>query len=331
MRNDIDTSSRRRFLSALVGAAMPIASFAQRADSWPTRAVRLIVPFPAGGNSDTTARLLGEALAVIWKQPVVVENRPGAGGTIGTMYVARQPADGYTLGLAGFSTHATAPSMYTRLQYEPLRDFAFIAPLTFTPNVLLVHPKLPINNVRDLAAYAKSHAGKLNYSSPGLGLSDHLVMELLLKEIGATALHVPYKGSPEARTAVIAGDVQMTFGTASAALAQIAAGQLRAIAVSGDRRLSVLPNVPTVLEQGVPSAVAYTWTGLCAPKGLPEHILQKIHQDTEAVLTQPDIHERIAASASEVKQMSPAEFREYVAAETKRWGEVIRRSGIKAE
>lgn len=298
---------------------------------YPSRPVRIIVSFPPGGNLDLVGRMIADELSKTWERPVIVENRAGAGGTIGMAYAAKQAPDGYTLVIAGLAMNAIAPSIYSNITYDPNRDFAYITPLTFTPNVLVVSPKLGVSNVKELVAYLRAQGGKANYSSPGIGVSDHLMMELFLKEAGVSALHVPYKGSAEARTAIIAGDVHATFGTVSAAVPQVLGGVLKAVGISGRQRSPLLPGIPTIAEAGLPGLVAYTWTGLAAPAGTPPDIITKIHRDVTAVLGRSDVRERIAASSSEVIPMTPDQFRAFVASEGGRWGETARLAGVKVE
>lgn len=299
--------------------------------SYPARAVRIIVPYPPGGNSDLMARLMADEFGKLWDKSVVVENRPGAGGTLGTGYAVKQAPDGYTLHMAGLATHATAPSVYSQLTYDPIRDVAYIAPLALTPNVLLVNPTLPVKSVKDLIAYTRENPGKLNYSSPGVGISDHLTMELLLQEAGVGAVHVPYKGSAEARAALMAGDVHMTFALLSAAIGQARSGALRPLGVSSRQRSPMLPEVPTIAEAGIPTVVAYTWTGLAAPAGTPPEIIAKIHQDVATILKQPDVRSRLTAVGSEIVMMSSGEFQEFARFEARRWGDLARRVGVKMD
>jgi tripartite-type tricarboxylate transporter receptor subunit TctC len=315
---------------ALCLALAAVPAFAQ-STAYPSRPVKLIVSFPPGGNADTTARMVAEELSKLWEKPVVVENRGGAGGTIGAAQGAKQPPDGYTLVQATSATHAIAPSAYPNLPYDPLRDFAYIAPLALTANVLLVPPRLPVHNIAELVAYARENRGKVNYSSPGVGVSDHLAMELFIKEAGIEAIHVPYKGSAEARTALIAGDAQMTLATVGGAIGQVRSGTLRALGVTSRQRSPMLPEVPTLIEAGMPNVVAYTWTGLAAPAGTPYDIIAKVHRDVVAVLARPAIRERITASGSETASMNPEEFRGFVYAEAQKWSVVARSVGLKLQ
>ncbi|MSP98232.1 MAG: tripartite tricarboxylate transporter substrate binding protein [Betaproteobacteria bacterium] len=310
-------------LAAISGFAQPTA--------YPIKPVKFLVAFPPGGNADTTARMVAEELSKMWDKRVVVENRGGAGGTVGTAYGAKQTPDGYTLVQATSATNAIAPSAYPNLSYDPLRDFTYIAAFALTPNVLLVPPKLPVNSVKELVAYARENRGKVNYSSPGVGVTDHLSMELFLKEAGVEALHIPYKGSAEARTALLTGDVQLTLATLGGAVGQVRSGALRALGVTSRQRSPMLPEVPTMAEAGLPSVVAYTWTGLAAPAGTPADIVVKVHRDVMTVLARPEIRERIAASGSETSTMSTEEFRAFVDAEVGKWGDVARRVGLKLE
>jgi tripartite-type tricarboxylate transporter receptor subunit TctC len=298
---------------------------------YPSRPVRIVVPFPPGGNTDITARMMADQFSKMWGKPVIVENRAGAGGTVGTDFAAKAAPDGYTLQLAALATNATAPSVYPKLPYDPLKDFAYIAPLTFTPNVLLVNSKLPVKNLKELVDYARANQGKLNFSSPGVGISNHLAMELLLKEAGINAVHVPYKGSAQATTAVLSGEVQMTLDPVSSSIAHIRSGALRPLGVSSRTRSPMLPDVPTIGEAGIPNVEAYTWTGLAAPAGTPKEIVAKIHRDVTAILKLPEIRERFAGMGSDLVVMTPDEFQAFNARESKKWGDIARRVGAKLE
>lgn len=301
------------------------------AQDYPNRAVRIVVPYPPGGNTDIVARLMAEHLGRIWAKPVVVENKAGAGGTLGTDFVAKSAPDGYTMQLAALATNATAPSVYPNLPYDPAKDFVYIAPLTFTPNVLLVNPKLPAKTLRELVEYARANPGKLNYSSPGIGLSNHLAMELYLRSAGLSAVHVPYKGSNFATTAAIAGEVQMTLDPVSSSVQHVRAGNLRPLAISAARRSPMLPEVPTFAEAGAPGVEAYSWTAFAMPAGTPPPIVSKVRADVGSVLRQPDIRDRFMAMGSEIVEMTPEQFTAFVQSEGRKWGEIARAVGAKAE
>ena len=320
-----------KFRQILLGLLLTAVSAWAHAEDYPARAVRIIVPFTPGGNTDIVARLLATHLSRIWGKPVVVENRPGAGGTVGTDYAAKAAADGYTLQLAALATNATAPSVYPSLPYDPIKDFAYISPLTFTPNVLLVNAKLPAKNLPEFISYVRANKGKLAFSSPGVGISNHLAMELLLKQADIEALHVPYKGSAQATTAVLSGEVQMTLDPVSSSLSHIRAGTLRPLGVSARSRSPLLPDVPTLAEGGIHNVEAYTWTGLAAPAKTPREIIAKIHRDVGTVLALPEVRERFAAMGSETVAMSPEQFQAFIGTEAKKWGDIARRVGAKAE
>jgi tripartite-type tricarboxylate transporter receptor subunit TctC len=319
-----------RYCFALLLSLAATSGFTQ-STAYPSKPVKFIVAFPPGGNADTTARMVAEELSKMWDKPVIVENRGGAGGTIGAAYGAKQAADGYTLVQATSATNAIAPSAYLNLPYDSLRDFIYIAAFALTPNVLLVPPKLPVTSVKELLAYARDNRGKVNYTSPGIGVTDHLTGELFLKAAGIEALHVPYKGSAEARTALMTGDAHFTFATLGGAIGQVRSGALRALGVTSLQRAAMLPEVPTMAEAGLPSVVSYTWTGLAAPAGTPPDIVAKVHRDVMAILARPAIRERIAATGSETSGMSPEEFRGFVEAEVRKWGEGARRVGLKLQ
>ena len=315
-------------LTFLIGIAMGLASHAQE---YPVRPVRIVVAYPPGGNTDIVARLMADHFSRAWGKPVLVENRAGAGGTVGTDHVAKSAPDGYTILLAALATNATAPAVYARLPYDPVTDFAYIAPLTFTPNVLLVNSKLPVNSMKDLIAHVRANHGKFNYSSPGVGLSNHLAMELLLKAANIDALHVPYKGSAQATTAVIAGEVQMTLDPVSSSLQHVRAGTLKALGVSARTRSPLLPNVPTFAEAGIADVEAYTWTGLAVPATTPAEIVARLHRDTVAILGLPEMRERLSAMGSDPVDMNPQQFQVFIRNEARKWGDIARRVGARVE
>jgi tripartite-type tricarboxylate transporter receptor subunit TctC len=316
----------------LLAIALALAGFASaQAQDYPSRTVRIVVPFPPGGNTDIVARLMADQFGKRWGKSVVVENRPGAGGTMGTDYVAKAAADGYTIQLSALATNATAPSVYPSLPYDPVKDFAYIAPLTFTPNVLLINTKLPVSTLKELVAYGRANKGKLNFSSPGIGISNHLAMELLLKAADVEAVHVPYKGSVQATTAVIAGEVQMTLDPVSSSAQHIKAGTLRPLGVSAGKRSPLLPDVPTIAEAGIPGVEAYTWTGLAVPAGTPHAIVAKLNRDVVAIMKLPEMRERMTAMGSEVVEMAPEQFQAFIRTEAQKWGDIARRVGAKAQ
>jgi len=317
----------RYLLIALLAFAVPV--LAQAPANYPSRPVRIVVPYPPGGNADIIARLMADQFTKMWSNSVIVENRAGAGGTVGTEHVANSAPDGYSLLLATIAPNATAPAIYSNLRYDPAKDFAYISPLTFTPSVLVVTASLPVKNVVELIAYARTNQGKLNYASPGVGITNHLAMELLLNAAGIQALHVPYKGSPQASAAVVSGEVQMSIDPVSSSAPFIKAGTVRPLAVAASARSRMLPDVPTMTESGIPGVVAYTWTGLAAPAGTPPPIIARIGRDTAEILKRPEMRERMNLMGSEAIEMDSDKFQAFIATEAKKWGDVARRVGAK--
>jgi tripartite-type tricarboxylate transporter receptor subunit TctC len=287
------------------------------------------VPFPAGGGLDTVARILAKEMSPLMGQAVVVDNKPGAGGTIGSAAVARSQPDGYTLLFGSIATHAIAPALYPRLGYDALKDFTPITQVTTTSLVLASSASIPVNSVGQLIALAKSKPGTLNYASTGLGTSDHLAGALFAATSNIDVVHVPYKGGGQAVMALVTGEASYIIANAQAVLPQIQAGKLRALAVTGPRRLAALPDVPTLAEAGVSGVEITSWFGLFAPANTPADIVKKVNQDAHSALK--NMREKLAALAVEPLASTPAQFAEFMNLEHRKWGKVVRDANIKIE
>jgi tripartite-type tricarboxylate transporter receptor subunit TctC len=320
----------RLFVVALV-AAFALGNAQAQAPAYPTKPVRIVVPFPPGGATDIVARLVADGLGKTWNQQVLVENRAGAGGTIGTDHVAKSAPDGYTLLLCTLAANAIAPSVYPRLPYDAGKDFTAITPLTGTASVIAIHPGVPARTLAELIEYAKARPGRLTFSSPGTGVSSHLAMENFAYTTGLQLIHVPYKGSAPALNALAAGEVTMTFDPISTLAPLARAGKVRALAMSGAKRSPLLPDVPTIAEAGVRGVESYTWNGLMGPAGMPREVVGKIYRDTAALLRGAELRERLVGMGSDVLEMTPDEFTAFVRTETDKWGTIARRVNAKVE
>jgi tripartite-type tricarboxylate transporter receptor subunit TctC len=318
-------------ITAFTGAALVATPIAANAQVYPAKPVRLIVPFAPGGGNDVIARLLGQKLSETWKQQVVVENRPGAGGNIGAELVAKAPPDGYTLLLGHTGVFAINPSLYPKLSYDSQKDFSPVSLLATAPLVLVVHPNVPANSLRELIALAKAQPGKLNYASSGSGTGAHLSGELLRSMAKVDLTHVPYKGTAPAMTDLMGGQVQMMFSVLPAVLPHIRSGKLKAIAVTGKQQTSLLPGVPTMAESGVPGYVSTLSYGVLAPAKTPDAVVKEINGQVAKVLATPEFRERLAFEGAEPLGGSPADFAAVIKAETEKWAKVVKDSGAKAE
>ncbi len=322
----------RRTLQTLLAALLACAACVASAQTYPAKAVRVVVPYPAGGYYDLLARVIGAKLADTWGQPFVVENRVGANGIIGTDFVAKSPADGYTIMMGGIGPHGINPSMYPKLPYNPVRDFAPIIHVASAPNVLVVHPSVNAHSVSELIALARAKPGMLTFSSAGTGSSQHLSGELMKMIAHVNMTHVPYKGSAPAVTAVLAGEVTLLFGTMADVVEHVRGGKLRALAVTSARRIPILPDVPTMVEAGIPGYEATAWFGMLAPAGTPPDIVNKLNAEVNRVLKMPDVLARISQQGSaEIVGGSPAQFGDFIRAEVAKWAQVIKETGVKAE
>jgi tripartite-type tricarboxylate transporter receptor subunit TctC len=321
---------RRNFLHLAAGAAaLPAVSRIAQAQTYPTRPVHLIVPFAAGGGTDITARLMGQWLSERLGQQFVIDNRPGGGTNIGTEAVVRAPADGYTLLLCGTPSAINA-TLYDKLNFNFIRDIAPVAGISRDPYVMVVNPSVPAESVPEFLAYAKANPGKLNMGSAGTGAGSHVAGALFKMMAGVDMVHVPYRGAGPALTDLIAGQVQVYFGTTVASIEYIRAGRLRALAVTTATRSDALPDVPTVGEF-VPGYEASVWYGIGAPKNTPAEIVDKLNKEINAGLADPNIKARLADLGGTVLAGSPADFGKLIAEETEKWGKVIKFAGIKAD
>ena len=311
-------------------ALLGVASLHAAAAEFPTRPVRFVVASSPGGALDVLARLVGPKLTEKWGQPVVVDNRAGAGGVIGTEIVANASADGYNILVIaqGFTAN---PFLYKKLPYRTPEDFAPITILAYGPNVLVVHPTVKAASVKELIALAKQQPGKLNYATSGVGAASHLAIEMFKRMSDVEMVHIPYKGAGAATAAVVAGQVNLLFTSTGAAMPHIKAGRLRALGVTTAKRTPALPNVPTIAETGLAGFQVDGWYALMAPAKTPKAVIDRLYRDTAAVLRQPDIVARIEAVGLEPAGISPQEFGDYIRAELKKWGTLIKEAGIKAE
>jgi tripartite-type tricarboxylate transporter receptor subunit TctC len=321
---------RRKFLHLAAGAAaLPAVSRIARAQTYPSRPVRIVVGFAAGGSVDLFARLIGQWLSERLGQPFIIENRPGAGGNIGTEAVVRAAADGYTL-LLVTASNAINESLFDKLNFNFIRDITPIATIHRGIGVMVVKPSSPTKSVPELIAYAKANPGKINMASSGNGSAQHIYGEYFKMMAGVDMVHVPYRGQPAALTALMAGEVQVMIDTLSTSIEQIRAGRLRALAVTASTRSQVLPDVPA-LGEFVPGYEATVWLGVGGPRNTPPEVIERINSEVNAALADPKIKSRIADLGYTPFVSSPAEFTQFIADETVKWGKVIRAANIKAD
>ena len=316
-----------RLLAAALFAASSLQAFAQE---YPNKPVKAIITFTPGSSTDIVGRVVAQKLSDYWGQPVLVENRGGAGGSIATAIVAKSPADGYTL-LIDSSAHAVNPSIYQSLQYDTLKDFVDIAPLAGQPNVLVVPPGSPTKTVADLIAAAKAKPGAINFASAGVGSGTHLNLEKFKLATGINVTHVPYKGTQEVLTDLLGGRVDYYFAPISAAMSAIKGGKLRPIAVSTDKRSSMLPDVPTMAESGAPGFEFTLWFGIWGPAGMPAAIVDKINKDVNRALADAGVRDQLAKLGNDTMSMTPAEFSQFVRREVVEYGKIIKAAGIKPQ
>jgi tripartite-type tricarboxylate transporter receptor subunit TctC len=317
-------------LTALAALALALAVAhveAAHAQSYPNKPLRIMVPFPPGGSTDVMARSLAVELTKSLGQPVVVENKAGANGNIGSAEVAKAPPDGYTLLLSGVGTNAINHSLYPAMPYDSLRDFEHITLLAEGPNVLIVNPTFAAKSVPELVALAKAQPGKLNYGSNGNGSSGRLAMEMLRQATGIDMVHVPYKGGGPAMQALLAGEIPMLFTNQDAALPHVKAGKVRAIGVASETRNPAYPDVPTIAEQGIAGFSAVSWLGLSAPAKTPPDVVKKLHAEAVKAVNQPEFRARLENNGFVVVGSTPEQFRAFVASENAKWGKAVKASG----
>ena len=315
---------------AVVVAALSCAP-ALHAQTYPAKPVRMVVPFPAGGATDIVGRLIAQKLTESWGQQVIVDNRGGAGGTIGSEAVAKSPPDGYTLLVGTSSTHAVAPSIYPKLGYDPVRDFTPVTLIANATILLAVHPSLPARNVRELIALAKKQPDALSFASSGNGGISHLVGEQFKSVAGVQMLHVPYKGDSPALVDLVSGQVHLMFGTAVSFLPYVKSGRLNALAVTNPKRSPIAPAVPTVAESGLPGFQALQWFGIFLPAGASKDVVAKVNGDVVKSLKLSDIRERMTSLGAEVVGSTPEQFAAFQRADTAKWAKVVKQSGAKLE
>jgi tripartite-type tricarboxylate transporter receptor subunit TctC len=317
----------RNALFALLGCAAGAAA----AQGYPSKPIRLMVPFPPGGSTDIVARIVAQRLSAQLGQQLVIENRGGAGGTLGTAVVAKAPADGYHLVVGTTSTHVVAPSVYQKLDYDPVKDFAPISLMAVTPYLLVVNPSVEAKSLKDLVGLMREHPGKLNYASAGVGSTTHLAMEMLKGASQTYALHIPYNGNGPAGTAVIAGQVEILFGSLPAVLPHAKSGRVRALAVGTPKRSPSLPEVPTVAESGYPGFDASLWLALMAPAGTPAAVIERLNKEVVAAVSSKETAETLDKNGAEPLTSTPAELAAIVKDGVAKYAKVVKDAGVKPE
>ena len=322
--------SPRRTVFALALAALVLSAPSSSAQDYPSHPVRIIVPFGAGGPADVYSRVLAQHLSDALGQSFVVEDRPGAGSVIGTDAVAKSAPDGYTL-LAMSNTHTTNETLIPNRPFQLMRDFVPVAGINYSDLVMVIHPSLPAQDLREFIAYAKSRPGELNYASSGAGTPYHMAAELFKAMSGTDLVHVPHKASGEARNSVIGGHVQMMFDAITTMAPNVRAGQVRALGTSAARRSTVLPDVPTIAEAGVPGYESTIWLGIMAPVGTPKAIVDLLNAEINKAISRPDVKEAWDKQGAVALVMTPAEFDAYLRKDIEKWAQVVKVSGIKAE
>jgi tripartite-type tricarboxylate transporter receptor subunit TctC len=317
------------YVASIVLIAFSVGAFAQ---DYPNQPIRIIVPYTAGGSSDFVARTVATRMQENMNHPVVVENRPGGNAVIGTELVAKARPDGYTLLLGGSSVLSANPALYNNLPYDALKDFAPLTNAVVSPIVVVVHPSLPVNSIKELIAYAKANPGKLNYGSAGVGNTLHLAAEMFCLTTGTSMTHVPYKGASQALGDLLGGSIQVMFDLPQTPLSNIQAGKLKALAVTGEKRIAVMPDVPTMAEAGLPEYQFGTWIGLVAPAKTPPAIVSRLHKEMVKVLNQPEVKEAFAKQVMDVKASESSEaFAQFIKSVIDRLRNLVQTANIKPE
>lgn len=317
-----------------LGACLAIAATTAPAlaqQSYPNKPIRMVCPFPPGGTTDLVARTVAQKLSEAWGQQVVVDNRSGAGGLIGTEMVAKAAPDGYTILLGSITTHAVNPALYKKLNFDPLKDFYPVSLIVSSPQLLAVHPSVPVKSVKELIALAKEKPGRLNYGSAGTGTSPHLTFELFKSTAGIDIVHIPYKGTGPAITDLVGGQVQMMITGVVALMPHVKSGKLRGIAVTSSRRTTALPDIPTVSESGVPNFDVSSWFGVFLPAGTPKPIVARLNGEIRKILELAEVRKRLIDQGADPASDTPEQFAAYVKSEMARWGKVVRDTGIRAD
>jgi tripartite-type tricarboxylate transporter receptor subunit TctC len=320
-----------RWMTMAAGAALAAVSTLAAAQAWPSKPIKYVVPFAAGGTTDILARTISEKLSVALGQPVVVENKPGAGGGVGAAEVAKAPPDGYTIMGGTISTHAINASLYAKLPYDPVKDFVAITLIARVPNMLVINPSVPATNVKELIALLKANPNKYSFASSGNGTSQHLSGELFKAMAGVEMQHIPYKGSPPALQDVLGGQVTMTFDNITTAWPLAKAGKLRALAVTTATRSAIAPDVPTLAESGLPGFEVGSWQGVFAPAGTPPDVVKRLNSEIVKILNMPDVKEKLGGLGAEPVGNSSEEFSAMVKVEVVKWADVVKKSGAKVD
>ncbi len=325
-----DNVDRRQVLAGL--AAASAASFAGGASAqaaWPNKGMTMIVPFTPGGSTDILARIIGQKFTEAWGQSVTVENRPGAGGAVGSVQVARAPADGYTIGMGHIGTLSVNPSLYAGLQYDPLKSFEHLGMLAKVHNIMVVHPSVPAKNVLELIDYAKKNPGKLNYGTGGNGSAAHIATAAFMVATGTEMVHVPYRGTAPAVNDLLSGQIQLMMTGGPAVLPHVRAGTLRALGTASLTRLPSAKDIPTIAEAGVPGFEASQWYGLVAPAGTPKDIVAKMNAEIAKAMNDKQVAETLDRDGAESWTMSSDAFRAHIAKEIPRWAEIVQKANIR--
>jgi tripartite-type tricarboxylate transporter receptor subunit TctC len=320
-----------RTVNTIVALAVAAFASAANAQAWPSKPIKWIVPFAPGGTTDILARTISEKLSQALGQPVIIENKPGAGGGVGAEFTAKAPADGYTIMGGTISTHAINASLYKSLPYDPIKDFAPITLIARVPNMLVVNPDVPAKNVAELIALMKANPAKYTFASSGNGTSQHLSGELFKAMAGVDMQHIPYKGSPPALQDVVAGQVTMTFDNITTAWPLAKAGKLRALAVTTAKRSSIAPDVPTLAESGLAGYEVGSWQGAFAPAGTPPEIVKRLNAEMVKIINSPDVREKLVGLGAEPVANTPEEFGALVKTEVVKWADVVKKSGARVD
>jgi len=321
------TRIARRLLAVLAALAIAGVAHAQ----YPSKPVRIVVPYPAGGTSDILARTIGQKLQELWGQPVVIDNKPGATGNVGAEIVAKSPPDGYTLMLADIGSLAISPSVFSNLPFDPVKDFAPVLMVAYSPHILAVHPSVPAKDVKELIAYAKANPGKLNFAVSGTGGANHLAGIEFAMRSGIQWTYIPYKGGAQAIADVMGGQAQVLFNGMLATYPSVKDGKLRGLAISSEKRFASAPELPTVAEFGFPGFETGSFQGIVAPAGTPKDVIATLHGTITKILATPEMTDRLGKAGAELRPQSPEQFGQFIASEKARWAKVVKDSGEKFE